>query len=174
MKTPAPASVSCIAQISEDGHYRYTLERVWVPQPDKFLLVVMLNPSRADSERSDPTITRLTNRAFALGYDGLLVGNLFAWRSPYPEDMYRARSSGRDIVGPENDDALAFLAARAYQVVVAWGGGVVDRDAAVLRILYGVHPHLYCWGHTIDGYPKHPLHLAYREPIRLYTGRFRR
>ena len=68
------------------GDYRYLLWREWnsdraVPrlQRDRQTVsFIMLNPSRADAEVNDPTITRCINFALSWGYGRLEVVNLFA------------------------------------------------------------------------------------------------
>ena len=82
------------AWYSPCGVYRYRLERVWAP--GALLACIMLNPSTATEERNDPTIERCERRARALGFGGLSVVNLFAFRATYPADLRRAA----DPVGP--------------------------------------------------------------------------
>ena len=57
------------------GNYRYLLWREWnnnhaldnCYKEDKTVLFIMLNPSRANAELNDPTITRCINFAKAWG-----------------------------------------------------------------------------------------------------------
>ncbi|MGK7951453.1 MAG: DUF1643 domain-containing protein [Xenococcaceae cyanobacterium] len=49
------------------GNYRYLLWREWNSQ-SKTVSFIMLNPSRADAEINDPTITRCINFAKSWGY----------------------------------------------------------------------------------------------------------
>lgn len=167
--------ISRTASMSACKRYRYTLERVFASDaPGASMVVCMLNPSVADATRDDPTITRLMRRATDGGYQQLTIVNMFAYRSPYPEDMWRERREGRDIIGPANDAALDNAAWRASIMIVAWGIIPGDRDQTVLDILYQRHPTLFCWGKTTGGFPRHPLYLGYKEPLTPYTGRFAR
>ncbi len=59
------------------GNYRYLLWREWDSQ-GKTVSFIMLNPSRADAEVNDPTITRCINFAKLWVYGRLEVVNLFA------------------------------------------------------------------------------------------------
>ena len=59
------------------GNYRYLLWREWDSQ-SKTVSFIMLNPSRADAEINDPTITRCINFARSWGYGRLEIVNLFA------------------------------------------------------------------------------------------------
>ena len=47
----------------------------------------MLNPSTADETSNDPTVGRCQRRAVQMGYGGLYVGNIFAWRSTDPKGL---------------------------------------------------------------------------------------
>ena len=164
------------ATFSDDPaqRYRYDLWRMWSTKP--LLLVVMLNPSTADADRDDPTITRCRNRAQNLGYGGLVVCNLFAYRSPYPAALYRFHVGGGDAVGPGNREALETWAAAASAAWVAWGNHklVALRERSILDLLYESKLTVSCLGLTNGGYPLHPLHVAYSVPLQRYAGRFAR
>lgn len=178
------------ANISPCGKYRYELGRFWnhgsagpsgmaaVPNQceesadftklsDKkqLILFVGLNPSTATATTNDPTIKKLIRLAMRLGYDGLLVGNLFAWRSPSPASLLSAPSSEGD---PQNLASLTGLAKRADRCVVSWGndGCFRSRDATVVNLL---RPHfggrLWCLRKNKTGAPAHPLYLPAGSPL---------
>ena len=71
------------AVFSECKRYRYSLWRVWNPDLP-VCMFLMLNPSTADETTNDPTVERCQRRAVQMGYGGLHVGNIFAWRSTDP------------------------------------------------------------------------------------------
>jgi hypothetical protein len=100
--------------------YSYTLVRRWSDGP--LLHFIMLNPSTADEVVNDPTVERCERRACMWHYGGLIVTNLFAWRSTDPAELRRVP----DPVGPDNDEALVEAAHRAQLIVCAWG-----RDGAL-------------------------------------------
>ena len=141
------------ADLSPCGRYRYALARRWGSGPG--MAFVLLNPSRADAEASDPTLARCVARARALGFGAVRVVNLFAWRSPDPAALRAAP----DPVGPETDAALLRTAAWARVVLCGWGaGGVLSgRDAAVRRLLG--RRRLWHLGLTAGGQPRHPLYV---------------
>lgn len=135
------------------GRYRYALGRVWARKLPT-VVFIMLNPSRADEQRDDPTIRRCMNLAAGWGYGSIIVVNLFALRTSRPAVLRRAR----DPVGPRND-AWVHRAARGRDIVVAWGvhGRWQERWRAVLQRLD--NETVLCLGNTKDGHPRHPLYL---------------
>lgn len=150
------------ALISPCGRYRYRLER----PGRRPLAFVMLNPSRADAERDDPTIRRCGALAAALGHDGLVVGNLYALRMPSP----RALLADPDPIGPDNDAALARIGSEHGLVVCAWGNHAEEaRAAGVVRLLRGAGAVLACLGLTARGAPRHPLYAPRGATLQPYA-----
>jgi len=137
------------------------------------LVAICLNPSRADEFRSDNTVSKLCRYARQLGFGGLYVLNLHAFRSPYPAELKRASKAGVDTVGPENDywiEQTVIKVAKGGMVIVAWGndGKFLDRGEQVLRLVQNP----YRLGSlTNSGYPRHPLYLrGDLIPVPLYSG----
>ena len=87
------------AIISKDKIYRYKLSRTW-DSTKPTILFIGLNPSIADENIDDQTITRCINFAKDWGYGTLLMANLFAFRSTYPKDIYLID----DPIGKDNDN----------------------------------------------------------------------
>jgi len=148
LHSPSPAG----ALISPCGRYRYALWRRWGTGCGE-LLVVGLNPSRADADGEDPTVRRCLRYARDWGCSGLRLANLFAWRSPDPGDLRRVP----DPLGPEADLWLGRLAAGAALVLAAWGNGgrLGGRSQVARRLL----PPLQVLRLTRLGEPAHPLYL---------------
>jgi hypothetical protein len=147
------------AIFSEDRRYRFSLPRMFDPRgaerADRLCLFVMLNPSTADDERNDPTVTRAIGYAQGWGYDGLLVGNVYGFRSTDP----RALRGEKDPVGIENDAYLCAMACLSSLIVCAWGTHVPDERAdAVRSLLEQVRP-LHFLRLNKGGSPCHPLYL---------------
>ena len=151
------------AIISNDGLYRYRLERTWDLGKPK-CLYVMLNPSDADDKIDDRTIKACIRFAQDWGYGALMVGNLFAYRSPYPRKL----KTVDDPIGPENDLYLAAMLSEADKVIAAWGNGdtLQGRDAVVLSLLEDAKP-VWTFGLTQKGQPKHPGRLPKETPLLL-------
>ncbi|MDO6730325.1 DUF1643 domain-containing protein [Marinovum sp. 2_MG-2023] len=148
------------AVYSDCGLYRYRLRRSWDVTAGQ-VAFVMLNPSTANEKVNDPTIARCERRARLLGYGGLDVVNLFAFRATDPKDLRAAP----EPIGPENDQFLADAFAAADIVLAAWGvhGRLHDRDSAVLPLLNVASGKLFTLGLTRHGLPRHPLYVSYGQ-----------
>lgn len=146
------------AKFSECMLYRYQLWRQWDASKG-FAVFVMLNPSTADEVDNDPTVERCQRRAVQMGYGGLRVANIFAYRSTDPFALYELE----DPVGPENDAAILGATEGAGIVICAWGkhGNYRGRGQQVREMLAraGVRPHYLQLNQ--DGTPKHPLYVGY-------------
>jgi len=146
------------ANISTCGKYRYQLERQWCSgytYEPRLALWLMLNPSTADASIDDPTIKRCIQFSISWGFDGLLVGNIYAYRSTYPAELVKVF----DPVGSENSNNLYELTCRADQVICAYGNKAKPTDVA--KAFESIaHTNVVCLGYNKDGSPKHPLYLA--------------
>lgn len=149
------------AVISPDMAYRYRLWRQW---GDDRLAFVMLNPSTAGAEEDDPTIRKCMGFADRLGFGGIEVVNLFAWRSTCPDVLRHLRDSTK--VGPENDSHIAAVLLSAPAVVAAWGANgrfFPDRVGVMRGMLARASSGdvLQLDKPTGSGQPPHPLMLPY-------------
>ena len=137
------------------GNYRYLLWREW-NNSSKTISFIMLNPSRADAEVNDPTITRCINFAKSWGYGRLEVVNLFAYRTPHPSLLKQAA----EPIGRDNDRFIIESVEKSDRVILAWGnhGTWRKQDLYTLKLLKN-HNHLYSLGITKRGCPRHPLYL---------------
>jgi len=155
------------AVLSECGTYRYRLEReVGGFGNSGTLLWIMLNPSTADSVQDDPTIRKCIGFTKLLGFERLMVGNLFAFRATDPEDLRGAHQAGMDVVGPANDAQLDAMMSEAQGLVLAWGGHGTRYKQRVDRVYDLLRTHALLptceLARTADGQPRHPLMLPYK------------
>ncbi len=146
------------------GDYRYLLWREW-DSSSKTVSFIMLNPSRADAEVNDPTITRCINFASSWGYGRLEVVNLFAYRTPHPSLLKQVA----EPIGKDNDRYILETAQHSDRLILAWGnhGTWLQQDLYVLELLKN-HTHLYCFGVTKKGCPRHPLYLQRTSKPQLF------
>ena len=155
------------AVIDPTGRYRYRLTRTWDPSLP-VVVWIMLNPSTADATQDDATIRRCTDFALRWYCGGIVVVNLFAFRSTDPRELKRHASL--HIIGHENDQHVlaACTAENVRHIVAAWGnhGSMHTRDISILRKLAEAHVIVECLGQTSSGLPKHPVRLAANTPLR--------
>lgn len=170
-ESPAIVKPNVIASavISDCGKYRYSLSRVWDENKPR-VLFIMLNPSTADAEKNDPTITRCIGFAKDWGYGGLYVVNLFSLRATNPKDLLAAHF----VVGVENEKWFRRMSALAHLVVCAWGNSPIvnklqkrlDHTWKPLSWIDKSKP-LHYLELSNDGTPKHPLYLPKTlKPVR--------
>ena len=140
------------AVLSEDRVYRYMLSRVW-DETKATVLFIGLNPSTADEVQDDPTVKRCINFAKSWGYGGVVMANLFAYRTSRPIEL----KSAKDPIGKDNDKWLKKLAKESDIVICAWGnhGHFQNRGNTVKAML----DKLYYLSLNQSGEPAHPLYL---------------
>lgn len=150
------------AKISICERYRWVLGRDWDFEKPR-LFIVMLNPSTADGHEDDPTIRKCIGFAQRNGYGAIAVCNLYAFRATDPADLWKAE----DPIGNACDGYMMDIAEH-MDVLVAWGANARDplRVDTVLGnlALAGVKRFL-CLGKTKEGHPRHPLMVAYEQPL---------
>ena len=154
------------AVLSDDRTHRYQLSRIWDDGLPK-ILFIGLNPSRADESYNDLTITKCIEFAKRWEcYGGIYFGNLYSFRTPYPEELIRNLSIAAN---PDTDTNLFEMAKYSHICVCAWGSWkFIDyRKRQVLKLLNG-EVTTYCFGLTKDGSHKHPCRLGYKTPIVKY------
>lgn len=117
--------------------YRWWLRRYWSTAP--LLAIVGLNPSTADATKDDPTIRRCVGFARSWGHGGIVMLNLFAFRSTDPIALLNAG----DPVGPLNDGYLAQHTSER-RVLCAWGARGGDRARVVAQNLRALGRELVC------------------------------
>jgi hypothetical protein len=71
------------AVFSKDREYRYVLWRIW-DESKPMVMFIGLNPSTANEEKPDNTITKVKKIAYFNGYGGVYMLNLFGIVSSDP------------------------------------------------------------------------------------------
>jgi len=142
------------ACFSLDRIYRYSLKRIWI-EAKPFVLFVCLNPSTADENVDDPTIRRCIKYAADWGYGGMVMVNLYGYRSTDQSKLYKVR----DPIGPHNDIHIRRNNQLSGITVVAWGvAGNKNKNHRAEKVFSMIkNPHYLEL--TKDGFPKHPLYL---------------
>lgn len=162
---PDNTILSRTAVISEDGLYRYRLDRRF-PEGRGAVTFVMLNPSTADALLDDPTIRKCVGFARRWGKQRIYVVNLFAYRATKPGALALARSQGVDVVGPDNRAYVTGALEGADTVVAAWGRNVEPWKWARPELdEVSRFTSLKCLGVTAGGSPRHLLMVAYSTEL---------
>ncbi|MEM7757125.1 MAG: DUF1643 domain-containing protein [Cyanobacteria bacterium P01_A01_bin.40] len=148
------------------GNYRYLLWREW-DSKNQTISFIMLNPSRADAQINDPTITRCINFARSWDYGRLEVVNMFAYRTSKPSLLKQAT----EPIGKDNDRYILESVSKCDRVILAWGnhGTWRKQDLYTLELLKN-HSHLYSLGITKKGCPRHPLYLRSTTKPKIYPS----
>ena len=154
------------AVISDCGKYRYLLRRVWDHSAMRGMLI-MLNPSTADSYQDDATIRSCVRLLSSLGYGSMEVVNLMAWRATDPADIPAKPS---DAMGSNNPQIIEAAAGRCDTAICAWGAHPYAKRfvRGVLDVVSLYRPAAYCFGKTKAGAPKHPLYIKSGTPLETY------
>lgn len=147
------------AEFSKDRKYRYSLTRIW-DNTKPLMAFCMLNPSTADEKTNDPTVERCQRRAMKLGFGGLIVVNIFAYRSTDPEELYTVDNP----IGQDNLQAISNAATAVEMFVCGWGkhGKLENRGNEVIQILKSFKVIPYALKINKDGTPAHPLYIGYK------------
>jgi hypothetical protein len=152
----------------EDREYRYALWRRFRFPGDRFLNALMLNPSKATESIGDPTVNRCIKRALRLGYDGLIVTNLYALRSTNP----RMLKTHTEPAGFANPSYILEAAELSETILCAWGNNAdIDHADWILNMLLDCKQgsKLYCLAETVKGQPAHPLYYTYAAELKPYN-----
>lgn len=151
-----PADSTVTAVFSECQQYRYQLREIW-EAAKPLVLWLLMNPSVACTDYSDPTLRKTGKFARSWGYGGQLVGNVHAYRATDKNRLLEVT----DPVGPENDQMILEMATQAKTVVLAYGQPpkALRQRGQELVTLLSHHPSLCHLRLAQDGTPVHPLYL---------------
>ena len=152
------------AIISDCNKYRYELRRIWNPQK-KLVCWVMLNPSTADSRFDDPTIRRIKGFTRLWAYGGIIVVNIYGYRSKDPMELRKVT----DPIGPENIKYIMQADKEAAITICAWGNGGTWQ-AQGNKILKTLKKPMFL-SITKQDQPSHPLYLKKNLRPKSWTER---
>lgn len=155
------------AIISECQRYRYRLDRDIATPDSKTIAFFGINPSIADEDIDDPTIKKIKGFASRHGGSKVIVGNVFAFRTPHVHELELML----DPVGPENRYHHQRIIEEADILVPCWGGRykvpqpLRHHFEDVLQQLQASGKPVQCLGLTVDGDPKHSLFIPYTTSL---------
>lgn len=154
-----------ITMIGDNDKVRYLLKK----EGSKPLVVIGVNPSTANDDRPDATMTRVLGIAERNGYDGFIMLNLYPQRCVKPASLSRGFDAA---IHEENlrqfKEALAGI--DHPDVLLAFGDNIGIRPYLknclrdIVAVINGHNPHWLQLGTpTGNGNPRHPLYAGYRE-----------
>lgn len=156
------------ADFSNDGLYRYKLWRIWDDSKPK-AMVIGLNPSNANADKDDPTISILKRMLSILGYGGFYMMNCFAYITSKPELLKHD-----PVADGFNNHLLTVTAGICDDIIFAYGGFKVIKKMGRDKELMEMFPTAKCFAKSKDGSPIHPLAMQERngrnpnEPVLSY------
>jgi hypothetical protein len=158
--TSLPRNMTARAAVfSPCRRYRYWLRRDLTDRRDRYVLWIMMNPSRATGDFNDATTTMTTGISARHGYDVHGVVNL----SPVIEPNSANLSAEAGNVDEANmlavKRALSWISRHKGDIVIAWGANrhLKQRGEELLHRLR--RRPLLCLGRNADGSPRFPKYI---------------
>ena len=158
------------AVFSEDKKFRFALWRKWNlrhvrgESRPRYVMFVGVNPSKADANQNDLTITKLVHFAKDWGYNGIYMTNLFGMISTDSSFLKDVNDkNANQFIGEANDIYMRSLRSDSDLIVYCWGNwkNIDARSSHVMKEFPGG----WCFGKTKSGAPKHPCRLGYKTQI---------
>lgn len=120
-------------------------------------------------------MTKCIGFAARLGFENLVITNLFAYRATDPNELIVRGKKRAYVVGPENAYHIMRVASTAHYsgglIVAAWGhwGSVNERDTEITKALQEHQWPVWCFGftHTMAR-PLHPSRIGYSSELVRY------
>jgi hypothetical protein len=143
------------ALFSDDLTRRYVLWRNWDDRL-KTVLCIGLNPSTANDETDDQTITRLTGTLVERGYGALRMVNLFTIISSDPAILKQPEAMENESF----DLGIIFGQAMLCQDIIFCWGQFKEANERAKKVI-DFYADAKCFGKNVDGSPWHPLACMY-------------
>jgi len=145
---------------NKDNTARYTLGKIG----SKMLFFIGINPSTAKPDDLDRTVARVENFAFANGYDGWLMLNVYPQRAINPKDLHK--ECDWSLHKEHIVEVRRFVKQqRNFEICAAWGTEI-DRRAYLKDCLNDLVKTIgldkeWLFLHELTKYehPRHPLYL---------------
>jgi len=131
------------------------------------LFIIGLNPSTADDQKPDRTITKIMNFAQNAHFDGFIMLNLYSQRTPFPDQL---DTQLNPVLHKANVRKITqnLSAYESPYLLAAWGATLNLRSyllPCLLEIKAAIDPINASWlkigDLTQGGHPRHPSRAAY-------------
>lgn len=154
-------------KISKDNSSRFLLGNVG----NKTLFVVGLNPSTANEEKPDLTLSKVMGFASKNNYDGFVMLNLYPKRETDPSEL--PKNENDEILEQNYSEIKSLLEEfKNFDILASWGENISRRDylkKSLTEISKIVEQNNGKWKKigelTKSGHPRHPSRIAYSEKI---------
>jgi hypothetical protein len=150
---------------NENGRERFILGSFGATK----LFVFGVNPSKANKEKSDTTITKVETFSRNLGFQGFVMLNIYPQRATNPDELNLDPND--NLVGRNTKIIRSQIQNGSQpQIWAAWGNLIRSRNylwdclskiAEELKQFNPIWKH--CGQPTKPGHPRHPSRLAYKE-----------
>ncbi len=154
-----------IKMVGDNDTVRYALRK----DGEKLLVVIGINPSTANDDRPDSTMTRVLGIAERNGYDGFIMLNIYPQRATNSANLSHECDSA---IHQENLRQIknALSGIDHPDVLLAFGDNIVTRPYLknclrdIVAVINGRNPHWLQLGTpTRNGNPRHPLFGCNRD-----------
>lgn len=148
-KPRLPKAVKVDVVNSDCGTYTYSLAVRWNFENPSIVFIGLV-AADTDDWQQDAELKRMAELAYAWGYGGMVVLNLFALRSNNRKDVLTHPSP----IGPENDHYIELQTIHYPHhrpVVFAWG--VALNVETRVKEIVKLFPQALCMGISSEGYP---------------------
>lgn len=161
------------AMFNAERTHRQKLWRVWDDNKPA-LIVIGMNPSKADENDNDPTVERCVRRAMKLGYGGVVLVNMI---DVIETDSRKLDQMPAHTRSTEANTETLFRVLEAAQerkadILCAWGkpGHKLGPVAWFSTQANRRNVTLFCLGRNKDGSPVHPLYQPYSKKFEWFCG----
>ncbi|GHT78019.1 hypothetical protein FACS1894104_0570 [Actinomycetota bacterium] len=131
-----------------------------------------INPSTAEPNNLDPTLTRVSKYAITNGFDSWIMLNIYPQRQTNPQDMH---SQLNEEWHKENVEHISnLLAGKNYTIWAAWGENIAIRPylmdclKSINEVVQSTDCRWYALGQSEKQHPFHPLYRG--RGFRLYIS----
>lgn len=161
------------AEFNAERTRRHRLWRIWDYRLPR-LIVIGTNPSTADEDDNDATVSRVEERGRRLGYGGIEMINMMdiiETDSRLLAQMpYHERCSERNV----NDllTAIGMASRKEADILCAWGkpGHKFGSVSWLTTRAHRAGVTLFCLRTNKDGSPVHPLYQPYGKAFEWFGG----
>ncbi|MGG3158446.1 DUF1643 domain-containing protein [Priestia megaterium] len=146
--------------------HRFFLSCTWNSSL-KSALFIMLNPSWADENRCDDTVSKCIHYAKKINCGSVKIVNLFSLITPNPNDLLISSFRNHQDNLKWQKESLK----KSDYVVAAWGEQGVWFNASykILRLIEKYEIDIYCISTNRYGLPRHPARLSKSLSIKKYN-----